>query len=76
MLFFRSEERIDRWCAATGHPRRPAVRFDQLWSMATTWYGSRLAADSRRPAPDEIRGIFAALGLTGEFWDPKADVFS
>ena len=75
MLFFRSEERIDAWCAAGGQPRRPSVRMDQLWKMATTWYGTRLTPESRRPAPDEIRGIFERIGLTGDFWDPQADVF-
>jgi hypothetical protein len=75
MLFFRSEELIDRWCAAAGHPRRPAVRIDQLWQMSVTWYATRLDAESRRPAPDEIRGIFAGIGLHGDFWDPQTDTF-
>jgi hypothetical protein len=52
------------------------VTIDQLWSMATTWYSSRLDAESRRPGPDEMRTIFAGLGLTGPFWDPTADDFA
>jgi hypothetical protein len=75
MLFFRSEERIDEWCRATGIPRRPSVRMDQLWQLAVTWYATRLEPDSRRPAPTEMAGIFAGLGLRGEFWDPMADTF-
>ncbi len=71
MLFFRSEERVREWCAAGGHPLRPRVRMDQLWGLATTWYSTRLQEDSRRPAADEMRKIFAALGLEGDFWDPK-----
>lgn len=54
---------------------RPLVRIDQLWTLSTTWYGTRLQADSRRPKPDEMRGIFAGLGLEGDFWDPTADRF-
>ncbi len=76
MLFFRSGEQIDAWCRATGVPRRPSVRMDQLWRMAVTWYSTRLEAESRRPAPEEIRGIFEGLGLLGDFWDPKADTFA
>ncbi len=76
MLFFRSGEQIDAWCRATGVPRRPSVRMDQLWQMAVTWYSTRLEAESRRPAPEEIRGIFEGLGLLGDFWDPKADTFA
>ncbi len=71
MLFFRSEERVREWCQEHGGPVRPLVRLDQLWRLATTWYATRLEADSRRPQPDEMVRIFAAIGLTGEFWDPR-----
>ena len=75
MLFFRSEERVREWCAAHGHPMRPLVQMDQLWALATTWYATRLQEDSRRPRPDEMRAIFAGLGLEGDFWDPGSDRF-
>ena len=75
MLFFRSEELVSEWCRARGIEPRPRVRMDQLWKMAVTWYATRLEAESRRPAPAEIRGIFAAIGLTGDFWDPLQDHF-
>jgi hypothetical protein len=48
---------------------------DQLWGLATAWYKTRLQPDSRRPQPDEIREIFARLGLEGDFWNPQADRF-
>jgi Alkylmercury lyase len=75
MLFFRSEERVRQWCTAHGYPRRPLVRIDQLWTLATTWYSTRLQENSRRPQPDEMRAIFAGLGLEGDFWDPSSDRF-
>ncbi len=75
MLFFRSEEMVRRWCAARGYPVRPLVRIDRLWTLATTWYATRLQVDSRRPRPDEMAAIFAGLGLEGDFWDPRADSF-
>jgi hypothetical protein len=75
MLFFRSEERIDEWCRARQQPRRPSVTMRQLWHLAVTWYATRLDAESRRPAPGEMRGIFESIGLTGDFWDPAADAF-
>ena len=75
MLFFRSEEQIRRWCEAHGHPIRPLVTMNQLWMLPTTWYATRLQEDSRRPKPDEMREIFAGLGLEGDFWDPSADSF-
>ena len=75
MLFFRSEDQVAEWCRARGEPVRPVVGIPQLWGMATAWYANRLAADSRRPQPDEIRGIFARLGLEDDFWDPQSDSF-
>jgi hypothetical protein len=75
MLFFRSEDMIRDWCAATGYPLRPIVRMDQLWALARDWYSTRLQPDSRRPAPAEMVQIFARIGLTGPFWDPSSDAF-
>jgi hypothetical protein len=73
MLLFRSEEMVRRWCEARELPVRPILSLDQLWRLATTWYENRLTVESRRPAPDEMVGIFAAIGLEGSFWDPRAD---
>lgn len=75
MLFFRSEESVRAWCAERGQPMGPLVRMDQLWELARIWYSTRLQADSRRPGPEEMRSIFAGLGLEGDFWDPKSDRF-
>jgi hypothetical protein len=75
MLFFRSEEQIDAWCRARNIPKRPVVSIPQLWDLATSWYGTRLDPDSRRPGPEEIRAIFHRIGLVDPFWDPQADRF-
>jgi hypothetical protein len=76
MVFFRSEEQAQSWCAARRQPMRPLVTIDQLWTLATAWYATRLQEDSRRPRPDEMRAIFSRLGLTGDFWDPTTDRFA
>ena len=73
MLLFRSEETVDAWCRAHRLPRRPLVTLDQLWGLALAWYEERLTEASRRPAPGQMVGIFAGLGLEGPFWDPAAD---
>jgi hypothetical protein len=54
---------------------RPLVSIDQLWTLATIWYSTRLQENSRRPQPDEMHAIFTGLDLEGDFWDPSADVF-
>lgn len=76
MLFFRSEEQVAAWCRARGVQPRPVVSMPQLWHLAVTWYGTRLTPESRRPAPEEMRGIFERIGLQGDFWDPRADTFA
>ncbi len=75
MLFFRSEERVRAWSSSKGYPVRPIVTIAQLWALASTWYSTRLEPDSRRPQPEEMRGIFSGIGLEGDFWDPRADSF-
>lgn len=75
MLFFRSEERVKEWCRDKGVPLRPTLSLDQLWRLAVAWYDNRLTPDARRPQPDEMRRIFAGIGLEGPFWDPQSDQF-
>ena len=72
MLLFRSEETVQAWCEERKLPVRPMVTLDQLWEMALEWYSNRLTEESRRPGADEIVEIFARIGLTDPFWDPKA----
>ncbi len=72
MLFFRSEERVREWCDARGAPVRPLVRMDQLWGLALAWFTTRLQATWRRSRPEEMREIFATVGLLGAFWDPES----
>jgi hypothetical protein len=75
MLFFRSEEMVTAWCRDRGIAPRPLVTMRQLWELAVAWYSTRLSPDARRPAPAEMRRIFAQIGLEDPFWDPEADVF-
>jgi len=75
MLFFRSEERVNEWCRDHGIPRRPILSLQQLWQLAVAWYDTRLTPEARRPKPEEMRRIFAGIGLEGPFWDPESDQF-
>jgi hypothetical protein len=75
MLFFRSEELVRAWCDNHHAPVRPRVRLDQLWDLAVAWYATRLEPSGRRPQPDEMRAIFAGVGLHDPFWDPQANSF-
>jgi len=68
MLLFRSEEHVDRWCAARGLGRGSLFTPAQMWTVAETWFEHRLARDWRRFTVDEAQALFERAGLTGEFW--------
>jgi Alkylmercury lyase len=68
MLFFRSEEHVDRWCEAKGLPRGALLSIRQLWGLARAWYGDRLSQDWRRKTSEEAEELFEQIGLTGPFW--------
>lgn len=75
MLGFRSEAEVREWCDRNGMAMNPLLSLGQQWQLATRWYANRLTVESRRPRPEEMKGIFAEIGLAGPFWDPAADRF-
>jgi hypothetical protein len=52
-----------------------AIRMAPPFSGIPTQHVVIVEEDSRRPQPDEMRAIFARLGLGGDFWDPQSDSF-
>ena len=68
MLLFRSEEHVDRWCAARGIARGAMFTPEQMWRVAKPWFERRLAPDWRRFTADEAEALFERAGLTGAFW--------
>jgi hypothetical protein len=69
MLFFRSEEHVDRWCAQWRLSRGAVLTLGQGWRLAQAWFGEdRRIPQWRRRTVDETEALFAELGLTGDFW--------
>ena len=68
MLIFRSEDHIDRWCAARELARGAILTPQVAWQLAHAWYARKLAADWSRHTVDETEALFARLGLTDSFW--------
>ena len=68
MLLFRSEEAVDRWCAATGEPRGETLPLQQVLTLSRAWYGDRMAPDFRGRTPEQVTAIFTAAGLASDFW--------
>jgi hypothetical protein len=70
MLFFRSEEDIQTWCARTGEPRGETLTLPQVWELAQLWYGDRMDPAFRGRTPAQVHAIFSRLGLSSDFWRP------
>jgi hypothetical protein len=68
MLAFRSEAHVDRWCEARGLAKGAVFELEQAWRLASTWYADRLSRGWRRRTPEEAEAVFAAVGLSGDFW--------
>mgnify|MGYP001450430810 CR=1 FL=1 len=68
MLLFRSEDDIDRWCAATGEPRGEATPLRQVWNLARAWYGNRMDPGYRGRSAEQAVAVFRSAGLMSEFW--------
>ncbi len=69
MLFFRSEEHVDRWCKQWSLPRGALLAPEQAWRLASAWYSEdRRLPGWRRRTVEESEAVFADLGLTSPFW--------
>lgn len=68
MLLFRSEEEIDKWCAATGEPHGEAVPLRQVWALSREWYGNRMDPGFRGRTAEQVVEVFGRAGLTSDFW--------
>ena len=54
MLYFRSEEDIDRWCETWRQTRGAVIPIDVAWKLATAWYSEdRRDPKWRRRTPEE-----------------------
>jgi hypothetical protein len=65
---FASEAEVASWCRRHALPRGYVMSLKTLWRFASDWYGGYLQEPWRRRGPEQIRALFEAHGLTGEFW--------
>ena len=69
MLFFRSEEHIDRWCGTWRLPKGAVIPLKKGWELARVWYDEdRREPSWRRRTLEETEAVFQSLGFTSEFW--------
>ena len=68
MLLFRSEGEVAEWCARSGEPRGVSVPLATVQDLAQLWYRGRMSPAYRGRSAAEAEAMFAAVGLTGDFW--------
>jgi hypothetical protein len=65
---FASEAEIGPWCERHFLPRGHVIGLEALWHFASDWYGDYLRKPWRKRSAAEVRALFDAHGLTGDFW--------
>jgi hypothetical protein len=65
---FAAADDVDGWCERHAMPRGHVMSLPALWAFARDWYGDYLTVPWRKRAPDEVRALLAAHGLTSDFW--------
>jgi hypothetical protein len=68
MLFFQSEEHLEKWCQETGRPRGEILTIEQIWMLSQRWYHDRANADFTGRTMEEVVHIFRQVGMIKQFW--------
>lgn len=70
MLFFRSEEHLERWLERRRVERGAVLTLADAWRLARAWYPDRRQAAWRPRTRDESQAILDDLALDpgAEFW--------
>jgi hypothetical protein len=69
MLFFRSEEHVDRWCSTWRFAKGEVIPIAKGWELARAWYTEdRRDPAWRRRTLEETEAVFASLGFDTAFW--------
>lgn len=68
MLFFRSEEMLNKWLATRSARRGAVFSIPELWKLSQRWYRDRLSPEYHGRTLEQVQEIFQELGLTSLFW--------
>lgn len=68
MVFFASPEHRDASSLARPADQAASLTPDEVHRLSGPLYAHRLSIDYARPGRDELMAHFAALGLTGPYW--------
>ena len=68
MLFFRSEEMLDRWLASKHVQRGAVLSIPKLWELSQRWYQDRTSPNYHGKTMEQVQEIFKESGLTTDYW--------
>jgi hypothetical protein len=68
MLFFRSEDDLNKWLVSQKAERGAVFSVPQLWDLSQRWYQDRMSPDYHGRSTEQVQEIFREAGLTSEFW--------
>jgi Alkylmercury lyase len=68
MLFFRSEEHLDRWLSRQRGERGAVLTLADAWRLAKAWYPDRRRSEWTPRTVEQSQQILESVGLRGEFW--------
>jgi len=68
MLFFRSEEELQKWLGSNRAERGELFSIPKLWELSQRWYRDRMSPEYRGRTMEQVQEIFQEFGLTSHFW--------
>ena len=70
MLFFQSEEKLNKWLTSNHSERGAVLSIPKLWELSQRWYENRMSSEYHGRSVEQVQEIFKEVGLTSEFWQP------
>jgi hypothetical protein len=74
MLFFRSEEHLDRWLSRQGGERGAVLTLPDTWRLSKAWYPDRRRREWAPRTVEESQRVLESVGLRGTFWALRPSV--
>ena len=68
MLFFRSEDHLDRWLEQHDAPRGAVLSLATTWRLAKAWYVDRRDPLWNPRSKEQAQAVLNEVGLTEPFW--------
>ncbi len=68
MAAFRSEADVNAWLQDTGRDFGAVIAPQVLYELGRDWYTTRMDVDWQPATAAQAIAMFAAHGLTGDFW--------